>query len=261
MIATNPECPPGVAMLADHLDTALAVAEDLLRAGFPARADLDEADASTAPERWDQSMQRLAELEASLMLRVLQSRRLLSEIGRADSTLKMAGGLFRAEVDLLQALVLKGPSNELVPSLPHGDGHAYLRSRGLLAPEAAGPSPFEALAVSERFRIGGVVGLGGLMDMIAALLDFLDARFGLYADDAAFAPRHADQSRPVPRAEHDAVEPAEGESKRERSSEVMPMTLAEALKAVKGGTPRALDAELPSSPLTSTAMTEAPPPA
>lgn len=227
MIATNAECPPGIALLADHLDTALAVAEDLLASGLPARADLDEADARTASDLWDQAIQRIVDLEASLILRVLQSRRLLGEIGRVDPSLKMTGALFRAEVDVLQTLIMKGPSNDLLQAVGSGDGYAFLRSRGLVAPESAGPSPFEALEVVESFRIGGAVRLGGLMDMIAALLDFLDVRFGLYAEDAAPVRRRLDDGQ-----SHVAEDLPVDEPKAVPASRAT-MTLADALKAVQ----------------------------
>ena len=52
-IGINPDCPAGIHLLADHLDTALAVGEDLLALVLPPRADLDEADPETAPEAID----------------------------------------------------------------------------------------------------------------------------------------------------------------------------------------------------------------
>jgi hypothetical protein len=64
-----------------------------------------------------------------------------------------------------------------------GDSHAYIRSRGLIAPEAAAPSPFETLTVDESFRIGGAVALGQVLDFVSSTLDLLDARFGLFMPD------------------------------------------------------------------------------
>lgn len=181
MIATHPDCPPGVTLLADHLDTALAAGEDLLGCRLDARADLDERDAASAPEAMDRFVARAMQLEASLLLRVLQVRRLSGEISRTDSTLKSIGGLFRAQTDLLQVLIdSRSRGSDAIALARAGDGHAYLRSRGLLAPEAAAPSPYEAVVVSEAFRVGGVVPLGGLLDLVSGFLDFIDARYGLY---------------------------------------------------------------------------------
>ncbi len=185
MIGIHPDCPPSIALLADHLDAALAAGEDLLVASLPARADLDEIDSETAPEALDAFVRRLLQLEASLLLRVLQARRLAVEIGRADSALKAAGALFRAQTDTLHELVLRAgrtPEGGLVRS---GDSHAYLRSRGLIAPEAAAPSPFESISVGEDFRVGGIAVLSQILDLVSSVLDLLDARFGLYAPEMA----------------------------------------------------------------------------
>ncbi len=179
-IGINPDCPAGIHLLADHLDTALAVGEDLLALVLPPRADLDEADPETAPEAIDQFVRRLRELEAALLMRVLQARRRATEIGRADSSLRGAANLFRAQTAVLVELI------EIVDRRAPGglcgsnDGLSYLRSRGLLAPEAAAPSPYESLAATEDLRIGGVAALGTTLDLVSSLLDLLDARFGLY---------------------------------------------------------------------------------
>ncbi len=183
MIGIHPDCPPSVALLADHLDAALAAGEDLLLASLPPRADLDEIDRETAPAAIDAFVKRLLQLEASLLLRVLQARRLATEIGRADPALKAAGALFRAQTDTLHELILRAgrtPEGGLVRA---GDSHAYFRSRGLIAPEAAAPSPFESLSVGEGFRVGGIVVLSQILDLVSSVLDLLDARFGLYGPE------------------------------------------------------------------------------
>jgi len=185
MIGIHPDCPPSVALLADHLDAALAAGEDLLMASLPPRADLDEIDSESAPEALDAFVRRLLQLEASLLLRVLQARRLAVEIGRADPALKAAGALFRAQTDTLHELILRAgrtPEGALVRA---GDSHAYLRSRGMIAPEAAAPSPFESLSVGEGFRVGGIVVLSQILDLVSSVLDLLDARFGLYGPEVA----------------------------------------------------------------------------
>ncbi|MGE0700491.1 MAG: hypothetical protein AB7O57_15445 [Hyphomicrobiaceae bacterium] len=185
MIGFHPDCPAGVSLLADHLDTTLAVGEDLLCVTLAPRADLDEQDPDTAPEALDAFVRRLRQLEASLLLRLLQARRLIGEIGRADASLKAAGALFRAQSDALYELIAASGRSEPGALAAGADGHAFLRSRGLLAPEAGAPSPFERLTVSEAFRVGGVAPLGQLLDVVSAVLDLLDARFGLYAPERA----------------------------------------------------------------------------
>lgn len=183
MIGFHPDCPPSMALLADHLDSALAAGEDLMAAMLPARADLDETDAEAAPDAVDAFVRRLQQLESSLLLRVLQARRLAVEIGRADTTLKAAGSLFRAQTEALHELILRAGRNGDGGLTRFGDNYAYLRSRGLIAPEAAAPSPYESLTVGEGFRVGGVAGLSQILDMVSAVLDLLDARFGLYVPE------------------------------------------------------------------------------
>lgn len=180
-IGTNPDCPGGIQLLADHLDTALAVGEDLLALVLPPRADLDEADPETAPEAIGKFVKRLSELEIALLVRVLQARRRAGEIGRSDAMLKPAASLFQAQTALLVDLIESTDRQQSGGLGGGGDELAYLRSRGLLAPEAAAPSPYESIAVSEDFRIGGIVALGTMLDLVSALLDLLDTRFGLYA--------------------------------------------------------------------------------
>ncbi len=189
-IGINPDCPGGIHLLADHLDTALAVGEDLLALVLPPRADLDEADPETAPEAIDQFVRRLRELEAALLMRVLQARRRATEIGRADAALRAAANLFRAQTAALVELIETADRRDYSGGAGQ-NSLAYLRSRGLLAPESAAPSPYESLVVTEDVRIGGVAALGLLLDLVSSLLDLLDAHFGLYAvlpDDAAAEP-------------------------------------------------------------------------
>jgi hypothetical protein len=183
MIGFHPDCPPSMTLLADHLDSALAAGEDLMAATLPARADLDEIDGKAAPDAVDAFVRRVQQLESSLLLRVLQARRLAADIGREDPTLKATGSLFRAQTETLHELILRSGRNGDGGLARIGDNYAYLRSRGLIAPEAAAPSPYESLTVGETFRVGGVAGLSQILDMVSAVLDLLDARFGLYVPE------------------------------------------------------------------------------
>lgn len=184
MMSLHPDCPPDASLLADHLDAALAIGEELLASTLPARSDLDEQDPDQAPVAIEMFVGRLMQLEAAFVLRVLRARRLVTEIGRTDPALKAAIGLFRAQTDLLQELIVKSAAEADGQLARAGDSHAYLRSRGLIAPEAAAPSPFESIAVGEGFRIGGIAAVGHVLDFVASLLDLLDARYGLYSPDA-----------------------------------------------------------------------------
>ncbi|MGE0769041.1 MAG: hypothetical protein AB7L90_21570 [Hyphomicrobiaceae bacterium] len=183
MIGINPDCPPGVALLADHLDATLAAGEDLLASSLPARADLDETDPQGAPEALDAFVHQLSQLEASLVLRLLQARRLATEFSRADVTLRSTAALFRAQTDTLHDMIAGAGRSADGALVRAGDSHAYIRSRGMIAPEAAAPSPFEALSVDEGFLVGGVVQLRQILDFVSTMLDLLDVRFSLYMPD------------------------------------------------------------------------------
>ena len=203
MIGLHPDCPSDISLLADHLDAALAVGEEMLAASLQPRSDLDELDPEAAPYAIDDFVRRLMQLEAALLLRILRARRLGTAIGRADAALKSAGDLFRAQTGMLHDLFAAAGEGMHAGVARAGDSHAYLRSRGMIAPEAAAPSPFEGLFVSESFRVGGVAALGELLDLVSALLDLLDARYGLYSPEAD------DEHSPDAAVAHEDVHAAE----------------------------------------------------
>lgn len=219
MIGIESDSPAGVCMLADHLDTALAVGEDMLALEMAPRADLDESDPKAAPELVDRFVQRLRQLELSLITRVLLARRRLAEIVPEDSLMRAAGGLFRAQTALLVDLVVSSEPAGAARLAGASDSFAYLRSRGVIPPEQAAPSPYESVTISENFRIGGVVALGALLDLISSQLDLLDSRFCLYTpslDETATVPAasQADMFEaspsPDPAGEPEAALAAEG---------------------------------------------------
>lgn len=204
MSAFNPDLPPGIALVADHLDAVLAIGEDLLGERLPPRADLDDVDAERAPYALDQFVRQLRQREAALLLRLLQCRRLLADIDAGGRTLKSAATLFRAQTDALSDLIAKATREEARAIPAPVDSHSYLRSRSVIAPEAAQLSPFEAAGVTEAFRLGGVAPLGAIMDMVAALLDLLDSHFDLYGEDDGIVGA-MDNSQPEPPVAADAA--------------------------------------------------------
>ncbi|HEX5958080.1 MAG TPA: hypothetical protein VFY92_05415, partial [Hyphomicrobiaceae bacterium] len=60
---------------------------------------------------------------------------------------------------------------------------AYLRSRGVVAPDAAGPIDLDQLAVTPQFLIARQIELGPLMDLAATFLDALDLVHDIYGAD------------------------------------------------------------------------------
>ena len=60
---------------------------------------------------------------------------------------------------------------------------AFLRSRGLIARDAAGLERLTQLAVSEDYLVAARIRLGTLLDLVATFLDTLDMLFDLYQDE------------------------------------------------------------------------------
>src|SRR5262249_22318254 len=59
---------------------------------------------------------------------------------------------------------------------------AFLRSRNLIARDAAGLEGLTQLAVSEDYLLAGRMRLGTLLDLVATFLDTLDLLFDLYPE-------------------------------------------------------------------------------
>ena len=168
-------------LLADHLDAALAAGEDLLASHLAAIADLDTTENST-DDSLAQFVARLERLEASFMGRVLHARRRLDELPHNDIELKPVSNLFFSSTGLLLELVSRSKRQSENQFDVGGDRLPFLRDRGLLARDAAGRPHYAPVIVTEAYRVGGLLELGPLMDMVAGLLDLLDRRYDLYAD-------------------------------------------------------------------------------
>ena len=124
-------------------------------------------------------------LELSLIARLLQARRRAEEIKRSETRLKPLISLFvggtAALVDAAEEL-----GDTTNQAFDTGDAaQAFLRSRGILARDAAGLEQMSQLAVTEEFLVAGRIRLGTLLDLVATFLDTLDVMFDLYQDEPA----------------------------------------------------------------------------
>ena len=176
--------PAIVYLLADNLDTALAAGEDLLKSTIVWQSrdhdDGEDLSAQRALER--KAVETCRATEMVLVARVLKSRESALELARGEPQFKPIAKMYAAGTTLLADAVgeIADGTKELFDS-----GNciaAYLRSRGMIAEDAAAPREAETLAVSEDFRVCGRVALGPLMDLIATLLDALDRQYDLYHD-------------------------------------------------------------------------------
>jgi hypothetical protein len=177
---------PTVYLLGDHLDAALAMGEDLLTE----RVVLAEAEQKLNMSRLLRQTGEVADfldsvrtLELSLIARLLQARRRAEEIKRSETRLKPLISLFvggtAALVDAAEEL-----GDTTNQAFATGDAaQAFLRSRGILARDAAGLEQMTQLTVTEEFLVAGRIRLGTLLDLVATFLDTLDVMFDLYQDE------------------------------------------------------------------------------
>jgi hypothetical protein len=188
MTDTTPARHPTIYLLSDHLDAALAMGEDLLTE----RVVLAEAEQKLNMSRLLRQSGEVADfldcvrtLELSLIARLLQARRRAEEVKRSETRLKPLISLFvggtAALVDAAEEL-----GDTTNQAFATGDAaQAFLRSRGILARDAAGLEQMTQLVVTEEFLVAGRIRLGTLLDLVATFLDTLDVMFDLYQDEPA----------------------------------------------------------------------------
>jgi hypothetical protein len=173
---------PSLHLLEDHLDAALAMGEDLLTE----KVALADATQHLTMPRLVRQNRELAEflgtvrtLELSLIARLLQARKRAEEMKRRESRLKPLISLFvGGTAPLVDAAAELGDTS--TRDFDTGDtATAFLRSRGLIARDAAGLERLSQLAVGEDYLVAGRIRLGTLLDLIATFLDTLDLLFDL----------------------------------------------------------------------------------
>jgi hypothetical protein len=179
MASIAPERNPSLHLLRDHLNAALALGEDLLGAELP----LD------APDRpglrgWLRQTRELdafvgsaRTLEYAMTARLLQARKRAEDLRRDDSRLKPLIALFVAgTVPLVDAAAELGDGD--ARDFDGADAAlAFVRSRGLLASDAAGLELLSRLAVGEDYLVAARIPLGILLDLVAGFLDALDTLY------------------------------------------------------------------------------------
>jgi len=182
MASIAPERHPSLYLLRDHLDAALAMGEDLL----------SEELALDAPDRpclrgWIRQTRDLngflasvRTLEYAMTVRLLQARKRADDLKRGDSRRKPLIALFVAgTAPLADAASELGDTD--ARDFDSADATlAFLRSRGLLAPDAAGLQLLSRLGVGEDYLVAGRIRLGTLLDLVATFLDTLDRLYDLH---------------------------------------------------------------------------------
>ena len=178
---------PSIYLLGDHLDAALAMGEDLLTE----KVALDVPAGKSALRTWMRQNRDLnaflttvRSLEYAMTARLLQARKRAEELKRSESRLKPLIALFVAGTAPLTDAAAELGDTDARDFNSTDAALTFLRSRGLLAADAAGLEGLQRLAINEDYQIAGRIRLGTLMDLVATFLDTLDLLFDLYVDPA-----------------------------------------------------------------------------
>ncbi len=175
--------PLSVYLLADHLDGALAAGEDLVARGHDWRA---LADAPGEPAEFPMHQRRIAEdvrsLELMLVARVLKARTHALSLAEVDDRFRAVGNLFASGTAILQDAVSECGDARGEDFETGDDIVSYIRSRGLIAPDAANVRGAADLTIDDSFLVAKRIALGPLLDMTAAFLDALDSQYELFVE-------------------------------------------------------------------------------
>lgn len=194
MAVEAPRAPLAVYMLADHLDAALAAGEDLIARGGdwrqlaehhseqPAETANDDVATFAAAQR--EVAEDVRSFELMLTARILKAREHARALAAVDARFAAVANLFVSGTGLLvDAAEESGDARSI--DFDTGDGLvAYIRSRGLIAPTAAGVSHASQLTIDDSFLVARRIALGPLLDMASAFLDALDTQYDLFLVEA-----------------------------------------------------------------------------
>lgn len=213
--------PAAALLLADHLDSALAAAEDLeaTARAWPTATDIPDIVERRAAER--RVIERVRAFEAVLIGRVLRARERARELAREEAIFASLARLFTGgTAALADAVAELGDASG--SDFATGDCLvAYLRRRGVIDAEAGGLPEDCPPVIDGGFLVAGRVALGPLGDMIIALIDALEAEYDLYGDadeacDATTATAAASVPQPGEDAAADDDEPAASDGQASR---------------------------------------------
>jgi hypothetical protein len=175
--------PLSVYLLADHLDGALAAGEDLVARGHDWR--MLAQDRSDPPE-FAVRQRRIAEdvrsLELILIARVLKARTHALSLAEVDDRFRAVGNLFASGTAVLLDAVTECGDARGEDFETGDDIVSYVRSRGLIAPDAADVERAADLTIDDSFLVAKRIALGPLLDMASAFLDALDSQYELFVE-------------------------------------------------------------------------------
>ena len=175
--------PLSVYLLADHLDGALAAGEDLVARGHDWRSLAEDPG---EPSEFATRQRRIAEevrgLELMLIARVLKARTHASSLAEVDDRFRAVGTLFASGTAVLLDAVTECGDARGEDFETGDDIVSYIRSRGLIAPDAADVRGAAELTIDDSFLVAKRIALGPLLDMASAFLDALDSQYELFVE-------------------------------------------------------------------------------
>lgn len=189
-ITEAPTTPACVYLLADHLDAALAAGEDLINAGLEWHAcqDTDQVGAPIDLQRQRTALEDIRTYELLIIARVLQARDRANEVAELSTMFRAMAKLFVSGTTNVRD-ILETCADSSVVDFDTGDGiTSYLRSRGLMQPDAAcieddRSAGRNAATFEANFLLAARLPLNVLLDNVATFLDALDSSFDLYELD------------------------------------------------------------------------------
>ncbi len=174
--------PASVYLLAEHLDAALAAGEDLTGvlhapSGPPPRERAELVDFRAARRA---AIERIRTFELALIARLLMGREWAVTVATEDERFQPIARLYVAGTATLLDAVAECADLSSEDFDTGDDLTAYMRSRGLIAEDAAGLSDTAPIAANETFLVAKRAPLGVLLDLVASFLDALEAEFDLF---------------------------------------------------------------------------------
>jgi len=182
-MSTRAAAPAVVYLLADHLDAALAAGEDLLKSVVP--WNTGDARAEDLPElrRIERGAIEAARgLEMVLLARILKSRESALDLASVDVRFKPLAKLYVSSTEIVADAAEEMSDETSYAFDAGGEVTGYLRSRGLIDPDAPAPLEAATLEITEEFRVAGTMPLGAILDLLAMFLDSLETHYELYED-------------------------------------------------------------------------------
>jgi hypothetical protein len=176
--------PLAVYMLADHLDATLAAGEDLMARGAEWRSLAEKPrDPVEYASRQREIVEEIRSLELMLIARILKARTHAGTLSEYDDRFRAVAKLFvSGTAILLDAVNESGDARSM--DFDTGDGIVpYVRSRGLIAPDARAVRTASDLTIDDNFLVAKRMALGPLLDMAAAFLDALDIQYELFVEE------------------------------------------------------------------------------